>query len=225
MSWISFEPFLCILALWPLYLYVIMTRSQREGADREGHTGRPEDVRDRGSLRRPIRFTPIHDWIPIWHCLLDTLRSQVDCDEMSLDGHLFIVFLASHAYLWFVRCYGYYGWDLGYGNTFCDSPCLLEDCLHIWELMIRLWRRRADPFSPIFGSETGDCVLSTILWAHVMGDEQLWQVQDCSDGNSSRGVVEEAILVMGIDCKPCWWNATLDEGAHLGRITDLTLWP
>ena len=51
----------------------------------------------------------------------------------------------------------------GMGIHFCDSPCLLEDCLHIWELMIRLRRRRADPFSLIFGSETGDCVLGTIL--------------------------------------------------------------
>ena len=29
-------------------------------------------------------------------CLLDTLRSQIECDEMSLHGHLFTVFLASH---------------------------------------------------------------------------------------------------------------------------------
>jgi hypothetical protein len=36
-----------------------------------------------------------------------------------------------------------------------------------------------------------------------MGDEHLWWVQDYSDGNFSRGVVEEEILVMGIDCKPC----------------------
>ena len=30
-------------------------------------------------------------------CLLDTLRSQIECDEMSLHGHLFTVFLVSHA--------------------------------------------------------------------------------------------------------------------------------
>ena len=29
-------------------------------------------------------------------CLLDTLRSQIECDEMSLHGHLFTVFLVSH---------------------------------------------------------------------------------------------------------------------------------
>ena len=29
-------------------------------------------------------------------CLLDTLRSQIKCDEMSLHGHLFTVFLVSH---------------------------------------------------------------------------------------------------------------------------------
>ena len=96
MSWISFEPVLSILALCPLYLYVITTRSWREGVDRhseqpvdpeglprhpedpEGRTGQPEDVRDRGRPRRSIRFTPIRDWIPIRHCLLDTLRSQIE---------------------------------------------------------------------------------------------------------------------------------------------------
>ena len=30
-------------------------------------------------------------------CLLDTLRSQIECDEMSLHGHLFTIFLDSHA--------------------------------------------------------------------------------------------------------------------------------
>ena len=29
------------------------------------------------------------------YCLLDTLRSQIECDEMSLHGHLFTVFLVS----------------------------------------------------------------------------------------------------------------------------------
>ena len=29
-------------------------------------------------------------------CLLDTLRSQIECDEMSLHGHLLSVFLISH---------------------------------------------------------------------------------------------------------------------------------
>ena len=32
----------------------------------------------------------------IRHCLLDTLRSQIECDEMSLHGHLFTIFLVSH---------------------------------------------------------------------------------------------------------------------------------
>ena len=41
MSWVSFEPVLCILALRPLYLRVITTRSLREGVDRR--PGRPED--------------------------------------------------------------------------------------------------------------------------------------------------------------------------------------
>ena len=49
MSWISFEPALCILALWPLYLYVIMIRSRRGGADRR--PGRPEDPE--GRTQRP----------------------------------------------------------------------------------------------------------------------------------------------------------------------------
>ena len=34
---------------------------------------------------------------------------------------------------------------------------------HIRELVIRLQRGRADPFSLIFGSRAGDCVLGTIL--------------------------------------------------------------
>ena len=34
---------------------------------------------------------------------------------------------------------------------------------HIWELVIRLQRGRADPFSLIFGSRAGDCVLGNIL--------------------------------------------------------------
>ena len=29
-------------------------------------------------------------------CLLDTLRSHFECDEMSLHGHLLFVFLVSH---------------------------------------------------------------------------------------------------------------------------------
>ena len=41
MSWISFEPVLCILALCPLYLYVITIRSYPGGVDRR--PGRPED--------------------------------------------------------------------------------------------------------------------------------------------------------------------------------------
>ena len=35
---------------------------------------------------------------PIRHCLLYTLRSQIECDEMSLNGNLFTVFLVSHTY-------------------------------------------------------------------------------------------------------------------------------
>ena len=79
MSWISFDPVLCNLALWPLYLYVITIRSCLGGVDRrprrpedleglprhpkdpEGRTGRLEDARDQGRPRRPIRFTPLRD--------------------------------------------------------------------------------------------------------------------------------------------------------------------
>ena len=55
-------------------------------------------------------------------------------------------------------------------------------------------------------------------------NRSLVTVNNCSDGNFSRGV-EEAIPMMGIDCKPCGRNATLYEEAHLGWIKDLTLWP
>ena len=49
MSWISFEPVLCILTLWPLYLYVITIRSWPGGVDRR--PGRPEDPE--GRTRKP----------------------------------------------------------------------------------------------------------------------------------------------------------------------------
>ena len=144
MSWISFVPVLSILALCPLYLYVITIRSWCGGVDRrpgrpedpeglprhpedpEGRTGRLEDVRDQGRQRRPIRFTPIRDWIPIRHCLLDTLRSQIEWwDELAWP---FTFRIPCFPYLaLIITCYCYYEWELGYGNIWCDSPCLLED--------------------------------------------------------------------------------------------------
>ena len=67
--WILFEPVLCILALWFLWLCVIETRSLREGVDRrprrpedpKGRTRGPEASGGPGRLKRPIRFTPIRD--------------------------------------------------------------------------------------------------------------------------------------------------------------------
>ena len=35
----------------------------RHSEDPDGCTGRPEDIRDQGRPRRPIRFTPIRDLI------------------------------------------------------------------------------------------------------------------------------------------------------------------
>ena len=145
MSWISLEPVLCILALWPLYLYVITTRSWRGGVDRrpgwpedpeglprhpedpEGRTGWLEDVRDQGRLRRPIRFTPVRDWITIRHLLARyaTLPNWVWWDELAWP---FTFRIPCFPYLALIdTCYCYYEWDLGYGNISCDSPCLLED--------------------------------------------------------------------------------------------------
>ena len=90
-----------------------MIRSWRGGVDR--HPGRPEDPEGLprhpedpvGRTRRPetpeeqegyedlsgSRPPAIEYLLGI--CLLDTLRSQIECDEMSLHGHLFIVFLVS----------------------------------------------------------------------------------------------------------------------------------
>ena len=123
----------------------------------------PDDQKtseDQERPRRPIRFKPIRDWIPIRHCLLDTLRSQIECDEMSLHGHLFTVFLASHTYHWFVRCYGYYEWDLGYVKLWYDSPCFLEvaSTYRRWWSGL-LWGERT--LSPIFGLGAEGCVLGT----------------------------------------------------------------
>ena len=69
--------------------------------------------------------------------------------------------------------------------------------------MIRIIAGASEPFIRSSDREMGGCVLDTTLRAPMMGDEHLWRVPDCSGGNFSRGVDEEEILVMGIDCRPC----------------------
>ena len=73
---------------------------------------------------------------------------------------------------------------------------------HIWELMIRLQRGRADPFPDLRIGSRGFCVghdpVSTCDgWRAPMAGARPFPWEH------SRGVVLEEILVMGIDCRPC----------------------
>ena len=121
---------------------------------------------------------------------------------MSLHSHL-LPYSLFPMFIIVDVCYCYYVCEIGVWEYIHD---IVLACWkvppHIYEL-VGMLQRGERTLSPTLGSGAGGCVLGTTLCALVMGDEHLWRVPDYSGGNFSRGVVEEAILVMGIDCRPC----------------------
>ena len=94
--------------------------------------------------------------------MLDTLRSQIECDEMSLHGHLFTVFLVSHTRheLMYAIASMSEIWGMGIYDVIVLTCWKMPP--HIWELVIRL-QRGERTLSPTLGSGAGGCVLGTTL--------------------------------------------------------------